>query len=281
MDILTLNKSMTCPASDIKIVGHILDSGVNPVGILAKRLEIVRYADTKGDTRALSGGKAYDYTDEHGLVGHGTGVAYLMCHDIPQMRIRSYKTAIPIVGAINKALSAVLEYVKAHPEEKHMVNMSLSMDGNQTDSYIQEMHGLIRSLVALNVPVVVAAGNDGGKRLDKYPSCFQEVITVSAVYSDGRSCEFTTWHDEVDFAEVGASVPRLTCTGEMKNGSGTSFSSPIVCNKLAKIWCGNPSLTEPELYAAALGTNGDTTQNGGAGYQGVIWIRIPAFGKIN
>ena len=39
MDILSLNKKMVCPKSDIKLVGHILGTGVNPVGILAGRVE--------------------------------------------------------------------------------------------------------------------------------------------------------------------------------------------------------------------------------------------------
>jgi hypothetical protein len=63
MDILSANKSMAGGGGGVII--HVIDTGVNPVGILAKRLEVVRYADTQGDTRALSGGKlkAYNLID--------------------------------------------------------------------------------------------------------------------------------------------------------------------------------------------------------------------------
>ena len=95
-------------------------------------------------------GKIYD-SDRYGT-GHGTGVAYLMCHDVPNMRIRSYNNQ---VGDTLKALAAVVEYVKAHPEERHIVNMSFKSGGSDG------LHNYIKELVALNVAVVVSAGNDG------------------------------------------------------------------------------------------------------------------------
>ena len=46
MDIITLNKSMLCPPSTTKIVGHVVDTGVNPVGILAGRVETQTWEET-------------------------------------------------------------------------------------------------------------------------------------------------------------------------------------------------------------------------------------------
>ena len=264
MDILSLNKKMVCPKSDIKLVGHVIDTGVNPVGILAGRVETVRYADVAGDTsRTLGGGKIYDYSDRYGTTGHGTGVAYLMCHDVPNMRIRSYNNQ---VGDTLKALAAVVEYVKAHPEERHIVNMSFKSGGSDG------LHNYIKELVALNVAVVVSAGNDGREAMDIYPSCYEEPMTVAAVHSDGTKANFSVWHNEVDFTEAGVSIPTLTKDGDMVKMSGTSFSSPIVCNKLAKIWCANPALTEAQLYEQAKANCMDLGAGGRDPYFGWGWI---------
>jgi cell wall-associated NlpC family hydrolase len=265
MDILAANKMLSCPKSDIKIVGHVIDTGVNPVGILANRVETVKYADLQGDTtRTLGGGRAYDYSDRYGTTGHGTGVAYLMCHDVPNMRIRSYNNQ---VGDTLKALQAVVEYVKAHPEERHIVNMSFKSGGSN------ELHNLIKQLVSLNVAVVVAAGNDGREAMDIYPSCYPEPITVAAVKNDGSKAQFSVWHGEVDFTDIGVNVLLLSKDGDMVRASGTSFSTPIVCNKLAKIWCGNPSLTEPELYAQAVKNTLDMGADGHDSFYGWGWIQ--------
>ena len=273
MDILSSNKTMTCPKSDIKLVGHVIDTGVNPVGILAGRVETVRYADVAGDTsRTLGGGSVHDYADRYGSSGHGTGVAYLMCHDVPNMKIRSYNSFLGVDGCVNKCLAAVLQYVESHPEERHVVNMSLHVGGTAADESIEMMHGYIKQLAALNVAVVVAAGNDGQEKLDAFPSCFEEPITVAAVYNDGRKAEFSVWHNEVDFAEIGVAIPRLTNTGEMKNGSGTSFAAPIVCNKLSKIWLSDPTLTEAQLYARAVASCQDFGTAGRDPYFGWGWI---------
>ena len=134
----------------------------------------MKYADIPGDTGRTLGKRTY--ADTYSTHGHGTGVAYHMCHDVPNMRIRSYNNQ---VGLTLDALKAVLEYVKAHPEEKHIVNMSFKSGGSD------ELHDLIKQLVALNVPVVVSAGNDGRESLDIYPSCYEEPMTVAAVHSDG------------------------------------------------------------------------------------------------
>jgi cell wall-associated NlpC family hydrolase len=264
---------MTCPKSNVKIVGHVIDTGVNPVSDLYGRVEVVKYADIPGDTsRTLGSGRAYNYEDNYGDVGHGTGVAYLMCHDVPPMRIRSYNSFLGIDDAVNVCLQTILEYVRAHPEERHIVNMSLHVRGTLTDASIQRMHDLIQQLVALNVAVVVAAGNDGVELLNAYPSCFQEPITVAAVKNDGSKASFSVWHDEVDFTEIGVNIPRLTNAGDMKNGSGTSFATPIVCNKLAKIWSAAPALTEAQLYEQAKANCQDFGTVGRDPYFGWGWI---------
>jgi len=271
MDILSLNKKMVCPESDIKLVGHILGTGVNPVGILAGRVEIVKYLDTegKGGGALKIGGKTYDYSDTG---DHETSVAYLACHDVPNMRIRSYKVNMPDGGHANEALAAVLEYVKAHPSERHIVNMSISL-GSNDPSYINRAHDLIKQLVALNVAIVVSGTNARGKMENKYPQCFYEVIVVSGLNNNGTRGAFASQADTVDFCEIGQEVPTIDNTGKPVRRIGESFASPIVFSKLAKIWCGNPDLTEPQLYEAAVKNTMDLGADGHDPYFGWGWIQ--------
>lgn len=268
MDILSLNNEMVCPTSNVRIVVHVIDTGINIVGPLIGRAEIVRYADTQDTSGLLGGGKrTYDYSDMWPGVGHGTGVSYLAGLGVPNVYVRSYNTFASVANAVQRCLGAVLQYVQEHPEERHIVNMSFST------SYSSEQHSLIQQLVSLNVAVVAAAGNDGSEVLDKYPSYYEEPITVAALKPDGTKALFSTWHNEVDFAELGVDIPALTKDGEIKDMSGTSFAAPTLCNKLAKMWCGNPALTEPELYEAAKKNCLDLGTGGRDPYFGYGWIQ--------
>lgn len=275
MDILKLNEALTCPNSDVKIVAHVIGTGVNEVGPLARRVETIRYADIPGDTsRTLGTGRVFDYSDRYGANGHETGVAYLICHDIPakNLRVRSYNNQLGVDNSTNRCLAAILTYVQAHPSEKHIVNMSFKCSGPLNSPTIAKMHSLIQSLTNLNVAVVCSAGNDGKEALDIFPSNFEEPWCIAAVHADGTKAPFSVWHWQVDFTDLGVSVPILSKDGDMYRGSGTSFSAPIVCNKIAKIWCANPELTEAQLYEVAKASALDLGSGGRDPYFGWGWI---------
>jgi cell wall-associated NlpC family hydrolase len=218
-----------------------------------------------------------DYQD---YSGHGTMVAYLAKQMYGPAVIHSYcamptdpRTGQRTLGEyVNAALEAIIEQVKAD-KRRHVVNMSLGGKGSISVGNAAIMHGLIRQLVALDVPVVCSAGNDGREaQLDRYPSCFQEPICVSAVSSNGIKANFSTWHNEVDFAELGVDVPVIDLYGNAMTERGTSLAAPIVAGKIAAILGAHPTMTEPEVYDALKANAKDL---GAAGYDphcGWGWI---------
>ena len=201
---------------------------------------------------------------------HGTKVAWLLHEACPEAEIRSYYC---LTGKhIMTALQSVLDHAKAEPDKQHIVNVS--MVGSETEG----MEELIDQLTAMNVPVVCAAGNDGEERLNRFPSCYQSPYTASAIQKDGSKCEFSTWHDEVDFCELGKSVQTKRADKSTIKQSGTSFSSPILAGKIGLIHCEamqqGKRLTDAELYERLKGGAVDLGTDGRDPYFGWGYVEI-------
>lgn len=201
---------------------------------------------------------------------HGTKVAWLLHEACPEAEIRSYYC---LTGKhIVTALQSVLDHAKAEPDKQHIVNVS--MVGSETDG----MEELIDELTSLNVPVVCAAGNDGEEKLNRFPSCYQSPYTASAIQKDGSKCDFSTWHDEVDFAELGKSVQTRRADQATIRQSGTSFSSPILAGKIALLHCEamqkGKRLTDAELYEKLKGGAVDLGADGRDPYFGWGYVEI-------
>jgi len=201
---------------------------------------------------------------------HGTKVAWLLHEACPEAEIRSYYCSTG--SHIVTALENVLHHVRGEPDKQHIVNVSMVGSSNAT------MEQLIDELTSLNVPVVCAAGNDGEERLNRFPSCYQSPYTASAIDPDGNKCEFSTWHDEVDFCELGKSVLTMRADGATIRQSGTSFSSPILAGKIGLIMCEamirGRGLTDAELYEKLKGGAVDLGKDGRDPYFGWGYVEI-------
>ena len=242
-----------------------IDTGAAAVGILRGRVETIEFRGPSNTGGKLTAGPVPQYDDNH---GHGTAVSYVICSHAPNAVIHSY-CAMPYEqdgsrggSYVVEALEAVLEAVKAD-SRRHIVNMSLSCEMSGESAYIQRMHTAIKELVAVDVPVVVAAGNDGRETLTgKYPSCFHEPFCVSAIDNGGDIAGFSTWHNEVDFCDLGVQAEVIDLDGAPATMNGTSFASPMVAAKLALMLGQNPNLTEQELYEAATANARDMEDKG-------------------
>lgn len=222
MDVQEKNKEIRAAfhAAGIKgkgITFAVFDSGVKPVSWLKGKV-----------TAAMKG--ADDDTN-----GHGTFVAGQLIEWCPDAEILSYnilKTGRCSPADLNEALEEFIDHVKDNPGQ-YIVNMSLSGDYAPDLPQIIDFEALLEELVGMNIPVVVAAGNDGEEALNKYPSCFQCPICVSALQQNGKRASFSTWHDEVDFAEHGVSVKGLGLRDNTTvTKSGTSMACPNLAGKL-------------------------------------------------
>ena len=242
------------------VIVCVLDDGVKPVSFLQGKAYDVNYSNKVGTTIRGT---------------HGTAVASVVIDHCPEAIIYSYniRDTDYTLDAINAALADILTRAKYDKQHRYIVNCSFAGDGDESNTLIAEMKRRMDLLVAANVPVVVGAGNDGKDVLaGKYPSCFQSPITASALNNDGTFARFSTWHNEVDFAELGVDVNILNFDGSPGKGDGTSFATPIVAAKCATLLSKYPTMTETELYTILKSNVLDLGTTGRDPYMGWGWI---------
>ena len=223
------------------VVFALIDTGVTPVGYIKNKV-------IAGDIHGLE-----DY------YGHGTFIASQLIQACPEATILSWNAGQErgsLAISMEKVIAALMDvkrYVKANPKYQYIVNLSLS--GGLNETMKEELDKAIHELVESNVPVFCSAGNDGQEVLNKYPSCLQGPICVSALNEDGTKAPYSTWHNEVDFAEWGTNCTGLSPMGMSTTMSGTSMSCPNAAAKAGLICCAFAKSTgrwptEPELYSA-------------------------------
>ncbi len=110
------------------------------------------------------------------------------------------------------------------------------------------------NLLAHDVMIIVAAGNDGTSNYDYlggHPGC----LDVGATDKTGYAASFTTWGDWVDIAAPGVDILSTYHNSDDPDGdyistmSGTSMSCPHVVGVAGLLESKDPSLTGPEKFA--------------------------------
>lgn len=246
------------------IIFDVLDTGVKPISYLSGKV-----------TAKTSDG----FTDKK---GHGTFVAGQLIEWCPDARINSWrvlpKDEYNDASLIIKSLQDLLPIVLADKEHQHIVNMSLSGSYYTKDPELVEYLAAITALVDAGVPVIVAAGNDGEERCDKFPSYFWPPITVSAIDENFKKANFTTFHDHVDFCDDGVRVYGLSITSG--NGytfkDGTSMSAPNLAGKAGLVMCAymqknKKRMSETLLYETLKAMANDL---GSSLFDGYGWVDI-------
>lgn len=180
---------------------------------------------------------------------HGSKTASVLASWCPDAKIIVYNAQSPELGIegpmINWIFRDVIERAKSDKSgRRYIVTMSYLFAG------LPDTHNLVKELVSMNVPVIVAAGNDGQERPDRYPGCWPEPICIAALNRDGTPATFSTWHNEMDFADLGVGVDAVDWNGKWVSYDGTSAAQPEAAGKIALLLDQNPTLTEPELFHA-------------------------------
>ena len=224
------------------VVFAVIDTGTNPVGPLRGKVT--------GDA---------DGAD------HGTFTASVIHEYCPDAQTWAYRCDTP--NAMIEAMEDVLRRAKGETR-RVVINMSLSTEA-------ERIRTAVDACVAAGIPLVCAAGNDGQEILDMYPSCFESPITVAALDDTGRRTYFSTWHGEVDFADLGQWVEGINAEGDKDRKSGTSFAAPQVTGKIGLLLSARPGMTEPELYEALKGMSVDLDKTGRDPYTGYGFVQLP------
>lgn len=169
---------------------------------------------------------------------HGSAVASIINSIIPDAEIVSFSVfdnELRATSCMLQPFRDIIKLKKNNPDKFIIVNASWVISFNSKSYRYFEMKRLIRKLNRMGVPVVVSAGNDGSNDLTKYPACWEEPVCVSAINDSGDKAEFSCWHNEVDFCDLGVDVRCKSPSGREIIVSGTSFSTPSITGKLALI----------------------------------------------
>lgn len=182
---------------------------------------------------------------------HGTHVAGIAAGSVygvaPGAVILPVKITKGSVGAssryaIAKALRWLFIWQATNPDYRLVVNVSFS--STDDPKVVEE----IDRLTSINVPVIVAASNDGN---EKSPIAeYESPIVVANLENDVKMNETSScWGHLTDCCVCGTKV--VSCKNE-KSGyrlkSGTSMAAPAVAGMMALILSRWPKMTEQEAY---------------------------------
>ena len=182
----------------------------------------------------VKGEDIYDTGSGHST--HCAGIIGARMNDMgcvgvaPKCNIITIKVLSKNGTGTQASVNAGLEYALVIKPD--VVSMSL---GSPYHDATEEK--LIKQLYNLNIPVIAAAGNEGGKRSKtntvNYPGKLEEVITVGAVKDDGSIADFSSWGEELDIAAPGYNIYSTYLKNGYANLSGTSMATPFVAGIVA------------------------------------------------
>ena len=109
----------------------------------------------------------------------------------------------------------------------------ISISQSSTDHH-DELKWTIARAMSRGVIVVTSAGNTGADNNEQQLSWWSGVVGVSAITSDGKFADYSSWGNGVTTAAIGGPVTaRNYETGSNESKSGTSNAAPLVAGLLA------------------------------------------------
>ena len=167
------------------------------------------------------------------IVGHGSEVSSVILTNTPT-NVKLYSVKVSNTSsAITYAniCSGLKKAIKASP---NIINISLGGYYSGSDPY----KSIISKGRKKGIVFVAGAGNDGkrtgGSARQFYPAGSAGVNSVSGITLAGKKDAHSNYGPATDFCSY-YTMPVIGSSGTFAVGSGTSFSSPLVCAELADI----------------------------------------------
>jgi serine protease AprX len=252
----------------------LIDTGVAPVGPLARRGRVVHgpdFSPERGDRRLA----------RLDTFGHGTHLAGLIAGTAPGARLVSLKVA----GAQGETeLSHVLQALQWVREHRYddgldirVVNLSLGVEGGRSGYRRDVLAWMVERLWREGIAVVAAGGNQGTKaRSLDIPAADPFVIAAGATDTfgtadpaDDRVAAFSSrsFRRPVDVVAPGTAMVSLRVPGSVLDlefptarvgsayfrGDGTSQAAAVASGVAARMLSAHPELTPDQLKALLMG----------------------------
>ncbi|QKF94481.1 peptidase S8 subtilisin-related protein [Fadolivirus algeromassiliense] len=189
-----------------------------------------------------------DWNDQN---GHGTHVAGIIgAKDntagivgvAPGVRVAAIRVLDANGSGYYSQIIAGLDYIlqvkNTNPSIRAIVNMSLGGPGNTA------FDTAVRRVVSGNIPVVVAAGNEGKNASTTSPARVVEAITVGAYNSSNNiMASWSNFGSLVDVLAPGVNIDSTYFGNRYAVLSGTSMASPMVAGAIACFMTTNPTVS--------------------------------------
>ncbi len=149
-----------------------------------------------------------------------------------------------------------MDFVAGHSAARKVANMSLGGGFNQA------VNDAAARMVAGNVAVAVAAGNDGSDARNYSPASEPSVLTVAAHDSNNVNASWSNFGTLIDLSAPGVSVLSTSSSGGTTTMSGTSMASPHVAGALALYRANNPAASATQAMSAVKANTSGTSSRG-------------------
>lgn len=144
----------------------------------------------------------------------------------------------------------VLDAVQAHPSLRPAV-VSMSLGGGAS----AVVDAAVDSLIAANIPVVIAAGNDARNACDVSPARVPRAITVAAADALLRVAPYSNFGSCVDVFAPGSGIySSVNAANAYGSWSGTSMAAPHVAGVVASALAVTPCLSVAQVASLVTST---------------------------
>ena len=167
---------------------------------------------------------------------HGTAVASLFVGRSPEFHgaapgatlvaVDVYCGASAPGGRVRDIVLALAELMGANVR---VINMSVVGPDNAV------LAAVIRKVIAQQIVIVAASGNDGPNAAPLYPAAYPGVVAVTAVDAHEKLLMEASGGEHVRFAAPGADMLAASLDGSYAAVRGTSYASPLVAGLIARL----------------------------------------------
>jgi aqualysin 1 len=241
---------------------YVVDSGVNANPHELPRLALGREYITKGV--GLNDGQNDCY-------GHGTQVATVIAGRIHGVAKGATIVPLKVLNCVGMGRTsyvvAALNDVLHSTTGGAVVNLSL---GDVGQSWA--LDASVRALTAANIPVVTAAGNNGGDACSFSPGRERSVINVAAATSADARAVFSNFGSCVSIYAPGENVIVPDSVSKNTRGNGTSYAAAHVTGFVAMLIQSNPNQTPAQLKTRVMNAGSSSVRNHVSGTNKILYV---------